>query len=402
MTSEDSNHVLNKSNHPELLKSERARYSRHLLLPEVGEEGQRKLKAAKVLLVGAGGLGSPAALYLAAAGVGTIGIIDGDKVDVTNLQRQILYGTADVGAKKAVTAAKTLKKLNPEISFVTYSERLTEHNALELVGSYDMVLDGTDNFGTRYLVNDACVFKKRPNVYGSIFRFEGQSSVFCTPNGPCYRCLFPDPPAPDEVPNCAEAGVLGVLAGVIGTIQATEAIKWILRLGNSLAGHLLIYDAIGMEFTKLKIRKRDDCPLCGKEPTITDLEESAVLCAKQLASAQAGGVKAETAELACEIEPVKLAKVLAGSNPPMLLDVRNPEEYQICNLENSVLIPLPELETRFTELPKDKEMVVYCRSGNRSRRAIDVLRNKGFSKLTNLAGGISAWADQVDSSMPKY
>lgn len=379
--------------HPELLKSERARYSRHLLLPEVGEEGQRKLKGARVLLVGAGGLGSPAALYLAAAGVGRIGIIDGDVVDVTNLQRQILYGTEDVGSKKAETAAKALEKLNPEISFVTYTERLTEHNALKLIGEYDIVVDGTDNFGTRYLVNDACYFKSKPNVYGSIFRFEGQASVFCTPLGPCYRCLFPDPPAPDAVPNCAEAGVLGVLAGVIGTIQATEALKLALGLGNSLAGYLLIYDAIGMEFTKLKIRRRDDCPLCGKKPTIKDLKESSILCAA-LSNSNENQLP--------EIEPRELAMLLAGKSPPRLLDVRNPEEHQICHLDNSVLIPLGELERRFGELSADEDVVVYCRSGNRSRRAIELLKSKGFSKLTNLNGGISAWAEQVDRSMPRY
>ncbi len=379
------------SQQPELLKSERARYSRHLLLPEVGEEGQRKLKAAKVLLVGAGGLGSPAALYLAAAGVGTIGIIDGDTVDVTNLQRQILYSTRDVGEKKAVTATKALEKLNPEISFVAYAERLTEHNALQIIGNFDIVVDGTDNFGTRYLVNDACYFKSKPNVYGSIFRFEGQASVFCAPYGPCYRCLFPDPPAPDAVPNCAEAGVLGVLAGVIGTIQATEAIKLALGLGNSLAGHLLIYDAIGMEFAKLKIRRRDDCPLCGKKPSIKDLKEASVVCAAGSGSGTP-----------LEIEPKELAKLIASSNPPTVLDVRTPEEFTICHLDNAILIPLSELEARSSELSKDHELIVYCRSGNRSRRAIELLRELGFSKMTNLTGGITAWSDQVDTSMPKY
>lgn len=375
---------------PELSKPEITRYSRHLLLEEVGEEGQRRLKQARVLVVGMGGLGSPISLYLAAAGIGTIGIVDFDTVDLTNLQRQIVHTTNSVGVKKTKSASKRLQELNPEIEIVVHEERFGADNALSLLEAYDLVLDGTDNFQTRYLVNDACVMAGKPNVYGSIFRFEGQVSIFSTKDGPCYRCIYPVPPEPGAVPNCAEGGVLGVLAGVIGSLQATEAIKLVLKAGKSLVGKLLVYDALEMSFDTLNIKKNPDCPVCGKNPTITSLKESENLCA------------AEQPKLEEEISPTELAQLLKNGPRPFLLDVRSEMERNICHLDDSTLIPLQELEGRLDELDKETNIVVYCHAGVRSYHAASFMRKKGFKNVSNLTGGITAWAMDVDRTMPIY
>ncbi|MBC7999437.1 MAG: molybdopterin-synthase adenylyltransferase MoeB [Leptolyngbya sp.] len=377
------------ANLPELSKSEITRYSRHLLLEEVGEEGQKRLKQARVLIIGMGGLGSPISLYLAAAGIGTIGIVDFDTVDLTNLQRQIVHSTESVGIKKTASASTRLKAVNPEINVVVHEQRFDAENALALLEKYDMVLDGTDNFQTRYLVNDACVLAGKPNVYGSIFRFEGQVSVFYAKEGPCYRCIYPIPPEANAVPNCAEAGVLGVLAGVIGSLQATEAIKLILGKGKSLLGKLLVYDALEMTFDRLNITKDPNCPVCGKNPTITSLKESEILCAAE-------------EKLEEEISPTELAKLIEGGRKPFLLDVRSEMERNICHLEDSTLIPLPELEGRLSELDKDTNIVVYCHAGVRSYHAASFMRKNGFKNVSNLTGGITAWAMDVDKSMPIY
>ena len=377
-----------------LSNDEILRYSRHLIMPEVGMEGQQKLKAARVLCIGAGGLGSPLALYLAAAGVGTLGIVDFDVVDYTNLQRQIIHSTSDVGRPKLESAAEKLKAINPFLNLKTFNTRLSSENALELFREFDIVADGTDNFPTRYLVNDACVLTGKPNVYGSIFRFEGQASVFATEEGPCYRCLYPEPPPPGLVPSCAEGGVLGILPGLVGVMQATETIKLILGAGAPLIGRLLLIDALGMKFRELKLRKNPDCPACGTHPTITKLIDYNEFCGIR------GEEKAvETAVPQMQVEELK--RRLDAGDDLFVLDVREPHEYQICNI-GGYLIPLGDLPKRVHELDSSKEIVAHCRSGVRSGKAADFLRQAGFKKVHNLAGGILAWADRVDPSMPKY
>jgi sulfur-carrier protein adenylyltransferase/sulfurtransferase len=377
-----------------LSNDEILRYSRHLIMPEVGMEGQQKLKAARVLCIGAGGLGSPLALYLAAAGVGTMGIVDFDVVDYTNLQRQIIHTTADVGRPKLDSAADKLKAINPFLTLKTFNTRLSSENALELFRDFDIVADGTDNFPTRYLVNDACVLTGKPNVYGSIFRFEGQASVFATKDGPCYRCLYPEPPPPGLVPSCAEGGVLGILPGLVGVMQATETIKLILGAGEPLVGRLLLIDALGMKFRELKLRKNPDCPACGKHPTITKLIDYNEFC----------GIRGEEKPVETgvpQMQVEELKRRLDAGDDLFVLDVREPHEYQICNI-GGYLIPLGDLSKRVSELDSSKEIVAHCRSGVRSGKAADFLLQAGFKKIHNLAGGILAWADRVDPKMPKY
>jgi sulfur-carrier protein adenylyltransferase/sulfurtransferase len=373
----------------DLTSRERQRYSRHLLLPEVGEEGQRRLKAARVLCVGAGGLGSPAALYLAAAGVGTLGLVDFDVVDFSNLQRQIIHGTPDVGRSKIESAHARLEALNPEVRVETFEAHFSVTNAKTLVEAFDVIVDGTDNFPARYLVNDACVMYGRPNAWGSIFRFEGQASVFAAPGGPCYRCLHPEPPPAGLVPSCAEAGVLGVLPGIIGTIQATEALKLILGIGDPLVGRFLVYDALKMRFRELKLPKDPDCPVCGTRPSITTLRESAASC-------ELGGGGAHE----CSVRELK-ARIDSG-RAPVILDVREPSEAAICSLPGSRLIPLGELERRLGELDRSVEIVVHCKSGGRSARAVALLRDKGFTRASNLTGGILQWISEIDGTLAKY
>jgi molybdopterin/thiamine biosynthesis adenylyltransferase/rhodanese-related sulfurtransferase len=377
-----------------LNKDEILRYSRHLIMPEVGMEGQQKLKAARVLCIGAGGLGSPLALYLAAAGVGTLGIVDFDVVDYTNLQRQIIHTTADVGRKKLDSAADKLKAINPFLNLRTFETKLTSENALELFSEFDIIADGTDNFPTRYLVNDACVLTGKPNVCGSIFRFEGQASVFATQEGPCYRCLYPEPPPPGLVPSCAEGGVLGILPGLVGVMQATEVIKLILGKGEPLIGRLLLIDALGMKFRELKLRKNPDCPVCGKNPTVTKLIDYQEFC----------GIRGEEKAVETgipEITVEELKRRLDAGDDVFVLDVREPHEYQICNIGGH-LIPLGDLPNRVNELDSSREIVAHCRSGVRSAKAVNFLQQAGFKKVSNLAGGILAWADRVDPKMPKY
>ena len=377
-----------------LTNDEILRYSRHLIMPEVGMAGQQKLKAARVLCIGAGGLGSPLALYLAAAGVGTLGIVDFDVVDFTNLQRQIIHSTADVGRKKLDSAAEKLKAINPFINLKTFETRLTSANALELFREFDIVADGTDNFPTRYLVNDACVLTGKPNVYGSIFRFEGQASVFATEEGPCYRCLYPEPPPPGLVPSCAEGGVLGILPGLVGVMQATEVIKLILGQGEPLIGRLLLIDALGMKFRELKLRKNPDCPACGTHPTVTKLIDYNEFC----------GIRGEEKPVETgipEMQVEELKRRLDHGDDLYVLDVREPHEYQICNIGGH-LIPLGDLPKRVNELDSSREIVAHCRSGVRSAKAVGFLQQAGFKKVHNLAGGILAWADRVDPKMPKY
>jgi len=379
----------------QLSKDEILRYSRHLIMPEVGMDGQLKLKQAKVLLIGAGGLGAPLGLYLAAAGVGRLGLVDFDRVDFTNLQRQVTFSSNDVGRSKLVAARERLSHLNPEVQFDTFETKLTSDNALHILRDYDIIVDGSDNFPTRYLVNDACVLLAKPNVYGSIFRFEGQATVFGYPGGPCYRCLYPEPPPPGLVPSCAEGGVLGVLPGIIGSIQAMETIKLILGRGDSLVGRLLLFDALGMRFREMKLRKNPDCPVCGERPTVTKLIDYYEFC----------GVRGEEAPgpavTVPEIEPRELKQRLDRGDNFFILDVREPHEYQICNL-HGYLIPLGDVPRRAHELDSSREIVVHCRSGKRSAEAVDFLRKAGFRKIWNLKGGILAWSDQVDSSVPKY
>jgi sulfur-carrier protein adenylyltransferase/sulfurtransferase len=381
-----------------LSNQEILRYSRHLIMPEVGMEGQQKLKAARVLCIGAGGLGSPLALYLAAAGVGTLGIVDFDVVDYTNLQRQIIHTTADVGRKKLDSAAEKLKAINPFLELRRFETKLSSTNALDLFREFDIVADGTDNFPTRYLVNDACVLTGKPNVYGSIFRFEGQASVFAREEGPCYRCLYPEPPPPGLVPSCAEGGVLGILPGLVGVIQATEVIKLILGKGDPLIGRLLLIDALGMKFRELKLRKNADCPVCGTRPTISKLIDYDEFCGIR------GEEKSQEKPVAAgvpEIQVEELKRRLDAGDDLFVLDVREPHEYQICNI-GGYLIPLGDLPKRVHELDSSREIVAHCRSGVRSAKAVDFLRQAGFRKVHNLAGGILAWADRVDPRMPKY
>jgi len=379
---------------PILSNEEILRYSRHLIMPEVGMEGQQRLKAARVLCVGAGGLGSPLSLYLAAAGVGTLGLVDFDVVDFTNLQRQIIHSTADVGRKKLDSAAEKLRGVNPHVDVRTFETRLTSDNALRIIRDFDIVVDGTDNFPTRYLVNDACVLAGKLNVYGSIFRFEGQVSVFGAKDGPCYRCLYPEPPPPGLVPSCAEGGVLGILPGLIG-VQATEAVKLVLGRGESLVGRLLLVDALAMRFQELRLRKNPDCPICGPRPTITRLVDYDAFCGVrgEEAPAQPGQVP--------QIQVEELKRELDAGRDLFVLDVREPHEVAICGLGGH-LIPLGDLPKRVHELDSSRDIVAYCRSGVRSAKAVAFLRQAGFRKVRNLAGGVFAWADRIDRSMPKY
>src|SRR5688572_24855722 len=384
---------------PALSADEVRRYSRHLILPEVGMDGQRALKAAKVLCIGAGGLGSPAAMYLAAAGVGTLGIVDFDVVDMSNLQRQLLHGTDDVGRSKLDSAKDRLHSLNPNVHVETYETALSSENALELFEPYDVILDGTDNFPTRYLVNDACVLLGKPNAYGSIFRFEGQASVFGTKDGPCYRCLYPEPPPPGLVPSCAEGGVLGVLPGIIGTIQATESIKLILGKGEPLIGRFLIFDALRMRFRELKLRKDADCPVCGTHPTVTKLIDYEQFCG--VAPHQVEAAKPVTTS-ADALTARELKAELDRGEVLQIIDVREPQEFQINRLPGSILIPLGDLPKRYVELDPNANLVMQCKSGMRSAKAQDFLRSKGFTRVRNLTGGVLGWIDQVDPSQPKY
>ncbi len=381
---------------PALTAEEVKRYSRHLIMPEIGMEKQRKLKAAKVLCIGAGGLGSPAAMYLAAAGIGTIGLVDFDVVDYSNLQRQIIHGTSDVGRSKLASATDRIKAINPHVHVEGYEVALTSQNALQLFEPYDVILDGTDNFPTRYLVNDACVLLGKPNTYGSIFRFEGQASVFGTKDGPCYRCLYPEPPPPGLVPSCAEGGVLGVLPGIIGTIQATEVIKLVTGVGEPLVGRFLIYDALRMRFRELKLRKDPDCPVCGTHPTVTALIDYEQFCGMTPATQAAGGPAGD------EMTPVDLKARLDRGDDIVVLDVREQQEYQICRIPGSILIPLGELPQRLHELDPDATIVAQCKSGVRSAKAQGFLKQQGFSSVINLKGGILAWIDTVDPTQPRY
>jgi len=382
---------------PELTTDELSRYSRHLILPEVGEEGQRKLKAARVLCVGTGGLGSPLALYLAAAGVGTLGLVDFDVVDASNLQRQIIHSTADIGRKKLDSAEEKLKALNPALNVVKHDTLLSSANALDILKDYDVIADGTDNFPTRYLVNDACVLLGKPNAYGSIFRFEGQASVFGTKDGPCYRCLYPEPPPPGLVPSCAEGGVLGILPGLVGVIQATETIKLILGIGEPLIGRLLLVDALNMRFRQLKLRKNPECPVCGDHPTVTKLIDYQQFCGIEPESAKQSSVKNGIQQ----VNVRDLKKRIDAGEDLFILDVREPFEYQIANI-GGVLIPQNDVAQRIGELDRDREIVVQCKSGGRSQRIAEYLKQSGFSKVSNLAGGILAWSDEVDPKIPKY
>ena len=382
-----------------LTNAEVARYSRHLIMPEVGMEGQLKLKAARALCIGAGGLGSPVLLYLAAAGVGTLGLVDFDEVDYSNLHRQIIHGTPDVGRSKLDSAKLRLNALNPEVEVVTYEMALSSENALGLFADYDLVIDGTDNFPTRYLVNDACVIQGKPNIYGSIFRFEGQASVFATKDGPCYRCLYPEPPPPGLVPSCAEGGVLGILPGVIGTLQATEAIKVILGVGAPLIGRFLIFDALKMRFRELKLRKDPDCPVCGDHPTVTQLVDYEQFCGIAPAATAAASSSTEDADEAT-VEELKTR--LDRHESFLLLDVREPQEFEICRIPGSVLIPLGDLPSRLSELEGRDDMIVHCKSGVRSGKAVSLLREAGYSKARNLKGGILAWINRIDPTLPKY
>lgn len=379
---------------PELSNEEVQRYSRHLIMPEVGMDGQRKLKGARVLCIGAGGLGSPATMYLAAAGVGQLGIVDFDVVDYSNLQRQILHGTPDVGRSKLQSARDRLQAINPAVHVETYETALTSENALQILEPYDVVVDGTDNFPTRYLVNDACVLLGKPNAYGSIFRFEGQASVFALKDGPCYRCLYPEPPPPGLVPSCAEGGVLGVLPGIIGTIQATEAIKILLGVGEPLVGRFLIFDALRMRFRELKLRRDVDCPVCGDQPTVRELIDYEQFCSVTTTPQTAVSIKETSVE--------GLKRRLDAGDDLLLLDVREPQEHQICAIPGSTLIPLGDLSSRLAELEGRQDIVVHCKSGVRSAKAVKLLREAGFDDAANLKGGILAWIEHVDPSLPKY
>ena len=382
---------------PELTTDDLSRYSRHLILPEVGMEGQRRLKAARVLCVGTGGLGSPLALYLTAAGIGTLGLVDFDVVDSSNLQRQIIHSTNDIGRKKIDSAEEKLKALNPAMNVVKHDTMLSSANALDIIKDYDIVADGTDNFPTRYLVNDACVLLGKPNVYGSIFRFEGQASVFATEAGPCYRCLYPEPPPPGLVPSCAEGGVLGILPGLVGVIQATEVIKLILGKGDSLIGRLLLIDALNMRFRELKLRKNPECPVCGTNPTVTALIDYDHFCGIVPETPQEKNVKNGIPQLT--------VKELKGrrdrGEDVFLLDVREPYEFQIAQIGGK-LIPQNDVPQRLAEIPRDREIVVQCRSGARSQRIAEFLKQSGYTKVVNLAGGILAWSDEIDPKVQKY
>ena len=384
--------------HPELSRGELHRYARHIALPEVGLEGQLRLKAGRVLCVGAGGLGSPLALYLAAAGVGTIGIVDFDDVDASNLQRQILHGTGDVGRHKLDSAADRLEDVNPHVEVVGHPQRLTSENALEILKGYDVVVDGTDNFPTRYLVNDACVLLGTPNVYGSVFRWEGQVSVFATKGGPCYRCLFREPPPPGLVPNCAEGGVLGVLPGIIGSMQAMETIKLLLGKGVGLAGRLLIFDALEMTWREIALRRNPECPVCSDSPTQTGLIDYELFCGVT----RPGEGSLHSAEDFEELDAASVAALLASDTPPYLIDVREPWEWAVSSLaeRGARLIPLAELGDRLGEVPKETPVVVYCRSGQRGQSAARQLVAGGYGPVSNLSGGLLSWAESVEPGLP--
>lgn len=377
---------------------ERARYSRHLIMPEVTLAGQKRLKAARVLCIGAGGLGSPTALYLAAAGVGTLGLVDADVVDLSNLQRQLLHGTADVGRPKLESARDRIRDANPHIDVQLYPTRFTSENAMEIIGDYDVVIDGSDNFPTRYLSSDACVFARKPNIYGSVFRFDGQATVFAPHlGGPCYRCLFPEPPPAGAVPNCAEAGVLGVLPGVIGMMQAIEAIKLILGLGNSLLGRLLHFDALKMKFREFKLRRDPDCPVCGEHPTISELQDYEIFCG---APAEPATMNGSTGVPAIDVFELKRRR---DANAPLtLIDVREPYELELAAIEGAKLIPLGQVEERSGEIARGNDIVVFCHAGVRSARAVQLLQRAGFTNIYNLEGGIDAWSEQIDPSVPRY
>jgi sulfur-carrier protein adenylyltransferase/sulfurtransferase len=381
----------------DLSNDEIRRYSRHLILPEVGLAGQKKICSTSVLCIGAGGLGSPIAMYLAAAGIGKLGLVDFDTVDFSNLQRQIIHGTADVGRPKTESARETIQRINPNVTVVVHETRLTSENAQEIIGAYDIVVDGTDNFPTRYLTNDACVLLKKVNVYGSIFRFEGQASVFAPHlGGPCYRCLYPEPPPPGMVPSCAEGGVLGVLPGIVGTIQATEILKLALGKGSSLIGRLLLFNALDMKFRELKLRRDPECPLCGEHPTITRLIDYEQFC----------GILPEPATPDAHPDEVTVLELKRALDQPNLgiqvIDVREPDEQEIARIEGVPLYPLSALPQRFTELDPNQQYYIHCKSGVRSMKALQFLREQGFKYLKNVKGGINAWADEVDSSVPKY
>ncbi len=380
----------------ELSREEVQRYSRHLIMPEVGVEGQRKLKAARVLCIGAGGLGAPASMYLAAAGVGTLGLVDFDKVDASNLHRQIIYGTPDVGRPKLEASRDRLVAMNPSVKVVLHEVALTSKNALDVLRDYDVILDGTDNFQTRYLVNDACVLLGKPNAYGSIFRFDGQASVFAVKGGPCYRCLYPEPPPPGLVPSCAEGGVLGVLPGIIGIIQATEAVKLILGAGQPLVGRLLLYDALQMRFRELKLRRDVECPVCGDNPTIHELIDYDAFCGvtPTTSAPVSSGVPEVTAQ--------ELKAQIDKGEDVFILDVREPNEYQICRIPGSKLIPLGEVAARSAELDRNRDIVVNCKVGGRSAKAVALLQDRGFTRVRNLKGGILEWIDKVDPTQSKY
>jgi adenylyltransferase/sulfurtransferase len=382
---------------PELTKDELSRYSRHLILPEVGEAGQRKLKAARVLCVGTGGLGSPLALYLAAAGVGTLGLVDFDVVDASNLQRQIIHSTADIGRKKLDSAAEKLQALNPNLNVIKHDTLLTSANALDILKDYDVIADGTDNFPTRYLVNDACVLLGKPNAYGSIFRFEGHASVFATKDGPCYRCLYPEPPPPGLVPSCAEGGVLGILPGLVGVIQATETIKLILGKGSTLVGRLLLVDALNMRFRELKLRKNPECPVCGAHPTVTQLIDYQQFCG--IAPATKEEIKVKNGVPQITVNELK-RRIDAGEDL-FILDVREPFEYQIANIGGK-LIPQGEVPQRLAEIDRDREIIVHCKAGGRSQRIAEFLKQSGYPEVVNVAGGILAWSSEIDATVPKY
>lgn len=379
-----------------LTSNEIARYSRHLIMPEVGVDGQKRLKAANILLIGAGGLGSPLGLYLAAAGIGRLGLVDFDVVDFSNLQRQILHGTADIGRPKLASARDRLAAINPEVRLDLFEDRLTSKNVMGIFQPYDIIIDGTDNFPTRYLVNDACVLLKKPNIYGSIFRFDGQASIFHPPHGPCYRCLYPQPPEPGEVPSCAEGGVLGILPGLIGVVQATEAIKLILGKGKPLIGRLMHYDALEMKFREFKVRRNPDCPICGDNPTIKELIDYEAFCGVR------GQETAKPVPGSKEITVTALKQRMDRKDDLYILDVRNVNEYQICKIPGTVLLPLPELAQRLQTIPRDREIIVHCKSGMRSAKAVQFLNEQGFTNVVDLKGGIQAWAEHVDPTMPKY
>jgi len=388
---------MNEAAQPELTTDDLSRYSRHLILPEVGMEGQRKLKAARVLCVGTGGLGSPLALYLAAAGIGTLGLVDFDVVDASNLQRQIIHSTRDIGRKKLDSAEEKLTALNPFLNVVKHETMLTSANALEILKDYDIVADGTDNFPTRYLVNDACVLLGKPNVYGSIFRFEGQASVFATEQGPCYRCLYPEPPPPGLVPSCAEGGVLGILPGLVGVIQATEAIKLILGKGEPLIGRLLLVDALAMRFRELKLRKNPECPVCGQNPTVTQLIDYQQFCGIVPETSEEKNVKNGIPQITVK----ELKRRIDAGEDVQLIDVREPYEYQIAQIGGK-LIPQNEAPQRLAEIDREREIVVHCRSGVRSQRIAEFLKQAGYPRVVNLSGGILAWSDEIDPKVQKY